>query len=180
MLVFTCGSSTYESILAHPCLGFPHVLHFHHPLNFTSITCLMNGIAFANFTRPKIWISWFYFSSMSWTIYTCLYARHIQLLPIQRLDCFSCSMDLNILVHVFSHPLAKRISFRLFPCPLVRRTCLKLIFLCFILSLRKAYRRYISVSRDFIRLGPLAFLWMKLCKLEIHTSYTLGIQTIYT
>ena len=150
---------------------------------YISINHLMNGISFASFTHPEIWISWFYFSSISWTIYTHLYARHFELLPVQRLDRFSClylSMDLNILVHVFSRPLARQINFRLFPCPLVRRTCLKLFFLCFILSLRKAYRCYISTSRDFIRLEPLAFLWMKLCKLEIHTSYTLGIQTIYT
>ena len=43
-----------KAFLAHPCLGFPHVLHFHHPLNFTSIICLTNGAAFTSFTCPEI------------------------------------------------------------------------------------------------------------------------------
>ena len=50
--------------------------------------------------------------------------------------------------------------------PLVRQIYLELIFLCLNLISRKAYRRYIPMSRDFIHLEPLAFLWVKLWKLD--------------
>ena len=50
----------------------------------------------------------------------------------------------------------------IFPRPLIRRIYLRFIFLCFILILRKTYRSCIPLSRDFTRLGPLAFLWISL------------------
>ena len=74
-------------------------------------------------------------------------------------------------MHALSRPLARRVYLRFLPHPLIRRRRLRFIF--FTLSLlRKAYRHYILVSKEFTRLGLLAFLWINkaIWKLGIHTS----------
>ena len=127
----------------------------------------MNGIAFTSFTRLEIWISWFYFSFMSWTIYTRLYARCFQLLLVQRLDCLGwlyLSLDFEYsFVRAFSCPLVGWRFSRVYLAHWLDEYTLSLI-LCFILISRKTYRRYILASRDFTCLGLLAFLWISFDK----------------
>ena len=133
---------------------FPYVQHFHHSLNFASITRLMNGIGFIIVQRFD---SWFYFSS-------------IGLIFRQDVSSFYSSKDWIVLVGYIYPWILNILSCNHFSCPLVERRRLRVhlthlsekyalsLFLRFILISRKAYRRYILASRDFIRLGLLAFL----------------------
>ena len=66
--------------------------------------------------------------------------------------------------------------------PLVRRIYLELFFFFFfflIFILRKACRSYIPVCRDSIHLEPLAFLWMRLWKVESHITCIENSNFIY-
>ena len=114
----------------------------------------MNGIGFIIVKRFD---NWFYFSS-------------IGLIFRQDISNFYSSKDwiflvgyiypwiLNILscTH-FSRPLVERRHLRVYLAHWLDKYVLSL-FLHFILISRKAYRRYIPASRDFIRLRLLAFL----------------------
>ena len=80
------------------------------------------------------------------------------------------SIDL-FFTHVI-RPWFRRLFHRLNLVLNFRRIYLRFIFLCFILILRKAHRRHILVSKDFIRLWLFAFcglFWMKLQKWRIPT-----------
>ena len=98
--------------LARPCWEFPYIKHFHHSLNFASITRLMNGMSFTSFTRLTIWqlvlfssirlifeldISSFYLSR-----YWIVIAGYLSM-------DFKCSS-----MHEFSHPLLGQICFRFY------------------------------------------------------------------
>ena len=63
---------------------------------------------------------------------------------------------------------------------LSRRICLELFFYYyFILISRKAYKRYISTSRDFYLSLGLSLLVDEIMKFR-HISYALEIQTTYS
>ena len=57
-------------------------------------------------------------------------------------------------------------ALKVLPRPSFGQICL--VFPCF--TLREAYRRYISASKEFTRLGLLAFLWIKLNKESMNTK----------
>ena len=62
---------------------------------------------------------------------------------------------------------------------LSRQICLELFFFYFILILRKAYKRYISTSKDFYSSLGLSLLVDEIMKFR-HISYALEIQTTYS
>ena len=62
---------------------------------------------------------------------------------------------------------------------LSRQICLELIFFYFILISRKAYKRYISTSKDFYSSLGLSLLVDEIMKFR-HISYALEIQTTYS
>jgi len=62
------------------------------------------------------------------------------------------------------------------PHPLFGRIRLEPAFLCF--TLRKAYKHYISTSKEFTCLGLLAFLWVNLNKNNMETRNSHNIMYI--
>ena len=65
-------------------------------------------------------------------------------------------------MHVFPCPLVRRIYIGFYLVKYLDGCTLGLFFFALSLFLRKAYRRYIPASRDFIHLWPFAFLWISL------------------
>ena len=96
-------------------------------------------------------------------------------LLVQKLDCYSWrSVQCKIFMYAFPRPWVGLMHQRLLSHPLFKRICLA--FPCF--TLREAYRHYIPVSREFTRLGLLAFLWINLNKDNMNTKNSHNIMYI--
>ena len=109
----------------------------------------------------------FCFSSIIWTIYASLGETFLAFTHPQS-GLFQLVLDFDYL-YVHAILIHHQDMLQVLPCPFVRQLYLRLTFHCFILFLGKAYRHYISTSRDFTHLGP----WpphRSIQKNQIHTS----------
>ena len=175
--LFTSSITSFKhSLSTHEGTWLVHVKNFlmfnifHHPLNFTIITRLVNDVSSSNFPCLE-------------TQLVLLFIHNLDNLRVFRQDVssiysptkwialvglnFDCFYMHAILVHHLD-------ILQVLPHLLVRRIYLRFTFLCFILFLGKAYRRYISASRDFTRLGPwppCGSIYKNQSHTSIHTSY---------
>ena len=167
---FQCGLSTHEGTWLIHVKNFLMFNTFHHPLNFTSITRLVNGVSSSNFPCLE-------------TQLVLLFVRILDNLRVFRRDISSIYSSTKWIVLVglnFDYFYVHTIlihhleTLQVLPRLLVKRIYLRLTFLCFILFLGKAYRRYIPVSRDFIHLRaqpPRGSIYKNQIHTSIHTSY---------
>ena len=117
-------------------------------ISFTNFRIMYNSSCewyqFSNFTRPQAW------QLVLFLVHKFTFKAQLFTHPkIGLFQLVSHLMDFKYFRAHISPSMGWTSTFKALLRPLFGRICLELVSLCFILILRKVYRRYIFASRDF-------------------------------